>query len=84
MQVELKLFMGFREYLPADSDGGKTMVSLKEGSTIVDLLNTVGIPSNKPKVLVINEASYGMSQEVNARALEDGDVIAVFPPVGGG
>ena len=84
MQVELRLFMDFREYLPADSEGGKTKVSLNEGATILDLLNTVGIPSDKPKILVINEASYGMSQEVNEHLLEDGDVIAVFPPVGGG
>jgi molybdopterin converting factor small subunit len=84
MNVDLKLFMDFRRYLPPDSVEGKAMVSLQEGATVDDLFKTLGIPINQPKVLVINGVSQGMDQDRNSHVLKDGDVVSVFPPVGGG
>jgi molybdopterin converting factor small subunit len=34
--------------------------------------------------VVLNGISQGTSPEVNSRILKDGDIVAVFPPVGGG
>jgi molybdopterin converting factor small subunit len=60
------------------------MVSLKDGGTLGDLLDTLGIPPDVPKLVIINGISRGVSNTVNAETLTDGDVVAIFPPSGGG
>jgi molybdopterin converting factor small subunit len=81
MNIEVKLFMKFKNYLPRDSKEDGAIICLKEGSTVDDLLRALGIPTNEPMVLVINGASQGID---NAQALKDGDGVFIFPPVGGG
>jgi len=48
------MFMDFKKYLPSDSINGKAEICLKEGSTLEDLLKTLGIPVNQPRIIVIN------------------------------
>jgi len=76
--------MDFTRYAPAGASNGKVKISLEDGSTVKDLLDILGIPINEPKVLVINGISEGMSDKVNNRELKERDVVAIFPPVGGG
>ena len=79
------MFMKFREYLPSGSSDGKAHISLKDGATFVDLLDTLGIPREEPKLVIINGISRGVvSDTFNTEALSDGDVVAIFPPAGGG
>ncbi|WAC07427.1 MAG: MoaD/ThiS family protein [Thermodesulfobacteriota bacterium] len=84
MRIEIRMFMKFKQYLPASSSDGKAMVSLKDGGTLGDLLDTLGIPPDVPKLVIINGISRGVSNTVNAETLTDGDVVAIFPPSGGG
>lgn len=78
------MFMSFKQYLPAGSAEGKAILSLKDGTTFVELLDTLGIPHDKPKLVIINGISRGVSDTVNAETLNDGDVVAIFPPALGG
>lgn len=84
MNIELKLFMQFKNYLPSDSQDDKAIISLKEGATVDDLLKTIGIPNDEPKLLVINGVSQGTTTDSNTQVLKDRDVVSIFPPVGGG
>lgn len=84
MNIEVRMFMKYREFLPPTATNGKVTVSLKEGSTFSDLLAVFGIPKEDPKLVVINGISQGVSDKVNQAALKDGDIVAVFPPAGGG
>ena len=79
--IELKMFMKFRKYLPADSSDGKAMISLEEGSTLEGLLKILGVPDDEHGIVVINGISQGMD---SPQVLKDGDVVAFFAPVGGG
>jgi len=84
VNIDLGMFMDFTKYLPSEASNGKVTISLENGSTLKDLLNILGIPINEPKLVVINGVSQGVSDKVNTRELKEGDVIAFFPPVGGG
>jgi molybdopterin converting factor small subunit len=78
------MFMGFKQYLPDGSSEGKALLSLKDGTTFADLLDILGIPKDKPKLVIINGISRGVSDAVNTETLKDGDVVAIFPPALGG
>lgn len=84
MKIELRMFMKFKTYYPSDSSDGKAMISLKDGATFADLLDTLAIPRDEPKLVIINGISWGVSDTVNAETLSDGDVVAIFPPAAGG
>ena len=84
MQVEVRMFMEYRQYLPEDAVEGKTQVTVEEGITVDGLLTQLGIPLDEPKILVINGISHGACGSVPGHKLKDGDVVSIFPPVGGG
>ena len=79
------MFMKYKRYLPSNSSGVKATISLKDGSTFIDLLNILSIPLDEPKLVIINGISRGISSDrVKTETLKDGDVVAIFPPSGGG
>lgn len=84
MKIELKTFTKFKKYHPTDSLDEKGLFSVKDGTTVTELLDTLGIPANEPKLIVINGVSCGVSQKVNAQTLKDGDVVAILSPATGG
>jgi len=74
IKVEVRLFANFRK-----GREKKQTIQLKEGAIIRDLLEIVNIPEEEVSILLQN-GKYGPAD----RVLNDGDIIAVFPPVGGG
>jgi molybdopterin converting factor small subunit len=84
MNIEVRLFMHFRKYLPAGSQEDKALINLDESATIADLLHTLGVPDHEQKLLVINGVSLGTSGVDTLQVLRHKDVVMVFPPVSGG
>jgi len=73
-KVEVRLFATFRQ------GRDKTQVmEVKEGSTIADILKTLNIDEKEVAIMLLN-GKDGPSD----RQLKDGDVISLFPPIGGG
>ena len=81
IDVQIKMFMNFRKYLPSDSRDGKAVVSMQEGATLQDLMGMLGIPGDEQGTAVINGISYGVA---DTQVLRDGDVVSFFSPVAGG
>ena len=84
MQIELKLFMRFKEYLPAGGENGIAQHEIADGSTFLDLLNNIGMPVEEDKIIVINGISHKQGEEVNTLQLKENDTVAIFPPIAGG
>jgi len=84
MQIELKLFMRFRDYLPEGAVDGKTRMTLNPDTTFEELLTDIGMSVPEDKIIVINGISYKQGNTVNKLKLNDGDVVAIFPPIAGG
>jgi sulfur carrier protein ThiS len=80
MQIELKLLTVFKTYLPdPDSAGNTRIMEVQENATVEDVIVTIGMPLDTPKVVMLNDRQ-GTLQDV----LKAGDRLTVFPPVGGG
>lgn len=80
MQIEIKLFTQFKQYLPEpDLAGNFRLIEIAEAATVKDVLDELGIPRDMPKVIMINKRQG---------TIEDGlapfDRLTIFPPVGGG
>lgn len=74
VNVVVKLFANLRE----DNEKEQT-VELKEGSTVLDIVDKLKIPMDNIAIIMIN----GRRQTANIEVFHN-DVVSLFPPVGGG
>ncbi|KAB3540989.1 MoaD/ThiS family protein [Alkaliphilus pronyensis] len=74
MKIEVRLFATLRE------NRGKVLhISLNDGETVREVLNQLNISPEEVAILLVN----GRDGLIDT-ALEDNDVLSIFPPVGGG
>lgn len=74
MNVTVTLFETLKKQGP---EAGS--VRLEEGARVTDLLSRLGISEDDVGILVINRRDARFDQ-----VLEDGDIVTVIPPMGGG
>jgi len=79
MKIQVKLFATLGRYSPGGLPGTPFTVELREGATLQDLVNLLGIPAGETKVAYVN----GIAQTLD-HALKPGDDTGIFPPIGGG
>jgi len=79
ISIDVQLYFDLAQYLPAGTKEKKFPMTLAEGTTIQNLLNKLGLPEEITKVIVVN----GLSANTE-RKLQEGDVVAIFPPLAGG
>ncbi|MBN9647882.1 MoaD/ThiS family protein [Terrisporobacter petrolearius] len=74
MEVEVRLFATFRE-----GREKKQKITIIENTSILDIINLLNIDEKEVAIMLLNGRD-GASD----RLLNDGDIISLFPPVGGG
>lgn len=79
MQIQVKLFATYREYLPPECTKGVLDMEASEGETAVSILTQLSVPTDGASVVLVN----GRSPEPD-RFLQEGDVVCAFPAIAGG
>ena len=74
--IIVKFFAALRQYGPA-----KDVLSIPEASEIGFLFDKYKIPKNERRaIILVNGRPH---KELNT-VLKDGDLVSIFPPIGGG
>ncbi|MGB9804225.1 MAG: MoaD/ThiS family protein [Desulfofundulus sp.] len=79
MRLEVRVFSGLEKYLPGVRFGQLIEVEHPEGTTVAELVDSLGIPRDQVFTVLVN----GRHAAMNA-VLQPGDRVSLFPPVGGG
>ncbi len=79
MRITVKLFATLTRFKTGVKAAMPFEVILPDGAVVKDLIDQLKIPSEETKVIFINN----IIRENDAK-LNDGDVVGMFPPVGGG
>lgn len=79
MHVTVKLFATLVRFKDGTRAGKPFEMELPEGAAVQDLIDTLKIPPQETHVVFINNII-----EEHQSKLKDGDVVGLFPPVGGG
>lgn len=79
MQVRIKVFGTLQKYLHSSDGRHHFIMELKSGTTAGDVLSELKIPEQTIKMIFVN----GKFSNENI-VLKAGDVLSLFPPVGGG
>jgi len=74
IRVEVRLFAHFRQ-------GRKKaqIMDVEEGTIISDVLKALNIDEDEVAIMLLNGRDGPADRE-----LKDGDVVSIFPPIGGG
>ena len=74
MKIIIKLFATLRDFGPEIQEK-----SVSEGSTIEKVVKSLNLPEEIPLLTIVNGVHTDPKE-----MLKRGDVLALFPPVGGG
>jgi sulfur carrier protein ThiS len=84
MRITFKLFATLQDYLPAEAKKTNAlMLELEAGMTVQQLIERFSLPQ-KLCHLVLIDGHFVPPAERAARALQDGETLAIWPPVAGG
>ena len=84
MQVTLKLFASLTEYLPPESKYTNiTPLTLEPGTTIAQVVDAHKLPPKWVHLVLVNGV-YIAPENRATHALQEADVLAIWPPIAGG
>ncbi len=84
MNVTLKLFASLTDFLPADAKYSNLVeLEAAPGTTIQQVVEQFRLPPKQVHLVLVN-GHYIAADQRASRALDAGDVLAIWPPIAGG
>ncbi|MCZ8250889.1 MAG: MoaD/ThiS family protein [Hylemonella sp.] len=84
MKITFKLYASLTDYLPPQARGdNQVALEVPEGATIAQVAEPYGLPHKLVHLVLVNGV-YVPPAERATRALKEGDVLAIWPPIAGG
>ena len=83
MKIQLKLYASLGQYLPPEAEKNEILVDTQETTTVAGLLREYDVPSGMCHLVLVN-GKFIPPGERDQFKFNDGDALAVWPPVAGG
>lgn len=84
MKITLKLFASLTDYLPAESRYTNVIeLDVAAATTIGQIIEQYQLPPKWVHLVLVN-GTYIEPENRASRALTEGDVLAIWPPIAGG
>lgn len=83
MKITLKLFATLSDHLPAGARGNQVELELDPTEPVGALIERLRLPARLVHLVLIN-GNYVAPADRATRCLQEGDQLAIWPPVAGG
>ena len=84
MKITFKLFAMLTDYLPAQARAGNVLaLDVQAGATIAQVVEQFGLPRKLVHLVLVN-GLYVAPEARAAHVLQEGDTLAIWPPIAGG
>ena len=84
MKITLKLFAGLTDRLPpAARTSHRVDLDVEAASTVLDVVRHQGIPESQCAIVLV-DGVWVAAPDRPTRALSEGQVLSIWPPVAGG
>lgn len=83
MQITIKLFALLDKYLPAGAVKNQIDITAPDGATVMDVIHSLNLPTEHCHLVLVNGV-YVAPSERETRIMNEGEALAIWPPVAGG
>jgi len=83
MVITLKLFASLADYLPPGSRDNRVNLEVNAGATVAEILANHQLPERLVHLVLVNGV-YVAPAARDQHRLQEGDQLAVWPPIAGG
>ena len=84
MRITFKLYASLTQYLPADARrSNQILLDIAEGDPIAKIIEPFGLPEKLVHLVLVNGVYVPPEQRLSF-VPKEGDVLAIWPPIGGG
>lgn len=82
-KVNVKLFASLRNFMPDGAHNGEVSMECPDDHSVTSILTGLNVPLEKCHLVVVNGVFIPPPDRASTR-LNEGDTLAVWPPVAGG
>jgi molybdopterin converting factor small subunit len=83
MQINIELYASLMQYLPPGNSRFRREIRVDEGFILSRVIEQFHIPPKMAHIVLVN-GHFINPEDRSSRALIEGDVVAMWPPVAGG
>ena len=83
MEINFKLYAGLSQYLPESSENHCIKLNVAPSETAFSILDKYNVPKESVHLILLNGV-YLQPEERDEPKFNEGDTLAVWPPVAGG
>ena len=83
MKIRFKLYATLQGYLPAGAVANQVELEVPDGITPGDMAREYKLPSKLTHLVLVNGV-YIYPEQRDKHQLNEGDVLAIWPPIAGG
>jgi molybdopterin converting factor small subunit len=83
MKIRVKLYASLAEYLPVGAQKNESDLDVADGTSPTQVILRLGVPEQMCHMVLVNGV-YVAPEERSDKKLEEGDHLAIWPPVAGG
>ncbi len=78
MEINVKLFLALKKYLPEAADGEEIVQFFQERATLGDLLKVINIPPEDIMIAYVNSEGIIEKGDMFNKELQDGDTVEIY------
>ena len=83
IHVNFKLYASLADYLPEEATNNSVSVSVDDGASPHQIIDRYRVPREQAHLVLLNGV-YVRPEDRDKAVFQDGDTLAVWPPVAGG
>jgi molybdopterin converting factor small subunit len=83
IHIRLKLYASLSQFLPPGADHHSVSVELPDETTANQVIDKYNVPRAQAHLMLLNGV-YLKPEDRDRPLFQDGDILAVWPPVAGG